>query len=63
MKHVRGRRDGGGDRTRAGEEERGGAGLCGEIHAFAWGLCVCEVYGRAVWKKYAVRRKVNALLL
>ena len=36
MKHVRERREGGGDRTRAGEEERGGAGWCGAPRACAW---------------------------
>ena len=36
MRHVRERREGGGDRTRAGEEERGGAGWCGASRACAW---------------------------
>ena len=49
MKHVRERREGGGDRTRAGKEERGGDGLCGEPHACTWRwLAACEAYGRAV---------------
>ena len=30
------RRSLGGDRTRAGEEERGGAGFCGEPHVCVW---------------------------
>ena len=36
MRHVQGRRGGGGDRTRAGEEERGDAGWCGAPRACAW---------------------------
>ena len=36
MKHVRERKEGGGDRTRAGEEERGGTGWCGAPRACAW---------------------------
>ena len=44
MKHVRGRREGGGDRTRAGEEERGEAGWCGApispVGASEFGACL-----------------------
>jgi len=51
MKYVRERREGRWDRTRAGEEERGGAGLCREPHACTWRLLarmrgLCQ--GRAV---------------
>ena len=49
MRHVREWREGGGDRTCAGEGEGGGAGLCGAPHACASnGLRACEACGRAV---------------
>ena len=47
---MQGRRGGGGDRTRAGEEERGGTGWCvgRHVRAHGCGLRACEAYGRAV---------------
>ena len=57
-KHVQGRRGGGGDRTRAGEEERGGTGLCGERYACAWRWLARM---RGLWSRGLIESNVSCL--
>ena len=46
---MQGQNGGGGDRTHAEEEDRGGAEWCGRhVRAHGCGLCTCKAHGRAV---------------